>query len=492
VGIIRRQSIQSSILFYIGATIGFISKILIFPNFLTPEEVGLSNILVTNALLYAQFAAMGFGTMTLRFFPYFQDKNRKHHGFLFVLLFFPALAFILCTLLVLIFKGPLLGYFQEKSPMMVDYFWYLIPLAFSSLYFDLLDAYLRSLLKTVVPILFREVVQRLLVVISILVYAAKWIDFEEFVFIYVALLSSVTLLMVLYILWLGHWSVGPSPKWRLKKLLKRMLVFGGYTLLGNISANTLYTVDGIMLAAYVGMNAVGIYTTSFYITALILIPWRAIQKVVSPLVAEHWRKGDTVAMARLYKRTSLINMFIGSYLFLVMIIGLDSLFSLMPQDFSDGRLVILIVGTSRLIDMITGLNGYIMITSKYYRMDLFFNVGLVVAAIILNAILIPAFGIVGAAAATAIALGISNVFRVAFLWVWLKMHPFSKEMLILGLVSILAFFAQLLLPANGNIYLVFLMKLVCFTVFFGIPIIFLRVIPDINKLLESVKRKIFR
>lgn len=490
-GIIRRQSIQSSILFYIGAAIGFFSKILVFPNFLTPEEVGLSNILVTNALLYAQFAALGFGTMTLRFFPYFQDKGRQHHGFLFVLLVIPMIGFGIVTALVLVFRNELLGYFQEKSPLMVDYFWYLIPLAFASLYFDLLDAYLRSLLKTVVPILFREIIQRLLVVVSIALYATKWIDFEEFVFVYVALLSSVTLLMILYIFWLGHWKMGRGATWRMRKLIRRILVYGGYTLLGNISANTLYTVDGIMLAAYVGMKAVGIYTTSFYVTALILIPWRAIQKVASPLVAEHWRTGNTVAMDRLYKRTSLINMFIGCYLFLVMIIGLDSLFSLMPQDFKDGRFVIIIVGASRLLDMITGLNGYIMITSRYYRMDLLFNLGLVATAIVLNAVLIPPYGIVGAALATAIALGMSNVFRVVFLWIRLKLHPFSKEMLTLALLSILAYLVQLLLPANGNIFLIFVMKFVCFSIVFGVPIIFLRLIPDINKLLESVKGKIF-
>ena len=203
-GTIRRQSIQSSILYYIGAAIGFLSKILIFPNFLTPEEVGLSNILVTNAMLYAQFAAVGFGTMTLRFFPYFQDKNRRHHGFLSVLVFVPAIGFAFVTLLVLVFHGPLLNYFREKSPLMVDYFWYLVPLALASLYFDLLDAYLRSLLKTVVPILFREVIQRILVVVSILLYAGNWINFSEFIFVYVLLLSSVTLLMFAYVFWLGH------------------------------------------------------------------------------------------------------------------------------------------------------------------------------------------------------------------------------------------------------------------------------------------------
>ncbi len=490
-GIIRRQSIQSSILYYIGAAIGFFSKILIFPNFLTPEEVGLSNILVTNAMLYAQFAAVGFGTMTLRFFPYFQDKSRRHHGFLSVLIFVPTIGFAFVTLLVLVFHGPLLNYFQDKAPLMVDYFWYLAPLALASLYFDLLDAYLRSLLKTVVPILFREVIQRILVVVSILLYAGNWINFSEFIFVYVLLLSSVTLLMFAYVYWLGHLHIMPRRTWRIKKLMRRIMVYGGFTLLGNISANTLYTIDGNMLAAYAGMKAVGVYTTLFYITALILIPWRAIQKVASPLVSQHWRSGDMAAMDRLYKRTSLINMGVGSYLFLLMVIGMDTLFSLMPQDFRDGKLVIVIVGASRLLDMVTGLNGYIMVTSRFYRMDLIFNIGLVAVAIALNAILIPLFGIAGAASATAISLVVSNLFRVAFLWLRLGLHPFSKEMFVLGLIVGSAFFVQWLLPSIGSTFVSFALKATSFTLVFVVPMIYFKLIPDANRLFDMLWRKAF-
>jgi O-antigen/teichoic acid export membrane protein len=505
VGIIRRQSIQSSILFYIGAAIGFLSKILIFPNFLTPEEVGLSNILVTNAMLYAVFAAMGFSTMTLRFFPYFQDRTRRHHDFLTVLMIVPGIGFLLVTALVVIFQKPLMGYFEAKSPLMVEYFWYLIPLAFATLYFDLLDAYLRSLLKTVVPIFFREVVQRLLVVLSILLYAFGWLDFPQFVMVYVALLSSVTVLMLIYIAWLGHLHWRPRWSWRMRQLFRRILIFGGYTLLGNISVNVLYTIDGLMLAAYIGMDAVGIYTTNFYLSALILIPWRAIQKVAAPQVAEHWKSGDMVAMDKLYKRTSLINMGIGCFLYMTMIIGMDALFAFMPQVYREGSVVLIIIGATRLFDMITGLNGYIMVTSKYYRMDLVFNLLLVMLAILLNAILIPRYGILGAAVATAIALAVSNLFRLGFLWWTLKLQPLTREMLFLALITAVAFLGQWAvhtqLPLLTNLLNLklhpipmalfsFGLRFVIFTLFFALPLIYFRLIPDVNKLFELVLSKI--
>jgi O-antigen/teichoic acid export membrane protein len=488
-GIIRRQSIQSSLLQYIGAAIGFVNKILLFTNFLSAEEVGLANIMVTNAMLYAQFSAMGFTTMTLRFFPYFQDKQRKHHNFLLMLLLIPAIGFVVVTLLILIFKQQIFQWFETESPLMIEYFWYLIPLGFATLYFDLFDAYLRSLLKTVVPILFREIIQRVFIAIAILMYALEWVTFPEFVVIYVALLSSVTLLMVLYTYWLGHLHLRASATWRMRKLLRKVLVFGGYTLMGNISAIILYNIDGLMLASYLGMDEVGIYTTSFYVSALITIPWRAIQKVASPQIAEHWAKGDLPAMQKLYQRTSLINLGIGIYLFVMMYLGIDSLFAMMPTAFAAGAGVLIIIGVSRVLDMITGLNTYILIMSRYFKIDLYLSLFVFVAGIAMNFYFIPNHGIEGAALATGLAILLANLGRLGFLWVKFGLHPFSMKMLLVLPVGAIAYGLTYLLPATGHVMVTYGAHGLFFTVLFGGLILWLDAIPDSRKMLKLMADK---
>jgi O-antigen/teichoic acid export membrane protein len=488
-GIIRRQSIQSSLLQYIGAAIGFVNKILLFTNFLTTEEVGLANILVTNAMLYAQFSAMGFTTMTLRFFPYFQDKQRKHHNFLLMLLVIPAIGFVVVTLLILIFQHHIFHWFQKESPLMIEYFWYLIPLAFATLYFDLFDAYLRSLLKTVVPILFREIIQRVFIAIAILFYAVGWVTFPEFVVIYVALLSSVTLLMVLYTWWLGHLHLRASATWRMRKLLRKVLVFGGYTLMGNISAIILYNIDGLMLASYTGMREVGIYTTSYYVSALITIPWRAIQKVASPQIAEHWAKNDLPAMQKLYQRTSLINLGIGIYLFVMMYLGIDSLFAMMPTAFATGASVLIIIGVSRVLDMITGLNTYILIMSRYFRIDLYLSLFVFVAGIAMNFYFIPNYGIVGASFATGLAILLANLGRLGFLWVKYGLHPFNSKMLVVLAVGVVTFGLTYLLPPLHNVFMTYALHGIVFTALFGSLILWLNAIPDSRKMLKLLVDK---
>ena len=69
VGIVKRNSIAITVLSYLGIVVGYVNKILLFPNFLSEEQVGLANILVALATMYAQFSALGVNSAVVKFFP---------------------------------------------------------------------------------------------------------------------------------------------------------------------------------------------------------------------------------------------------------------------------------------------------------------------------------------------------------------------------------------------------------------------------------------
>jgi O-antigen/teichoic acid export membrane protein len=303
------------------------------------------------------------------------------------------------------------------------------------------------------------------------------------------LLCSVTLFMVLYTWWLGHLHLLPRNSWRWRKLFRKVLVFGGYTLMGNITAIILYNIDGLMLSSYMGLDAVGIYTTSFYVSALIMIPWRAIQKVASPQIADLWAKNDLGAMQKLYQRTSLINLGIGFYLFVMMFLGIDALFSLMPSAFANGTSVLIIIGLSRVFDMITGLNTYILVMSRYYKIDLYLSLFVFVSGITMNVLLIPNYGIDGAALATGMAILIANFGRLAFLWVKFGLHPFSSKMLLVIAATALSFAITYFVPALHNVILNYGLHGLVFTLVFVGTTYYLDAIPDSKKMITLVLSK---
>jgi hypothetical protein len=70
----------------------------------------------------------------------------------------------------------------------------------------------------------------------------------------------------------------------------------------------------------------------------------------------------------------------------------------MPQlhDYKEGIMVVFMIGLSKYFELILGNNNAIIFNTKYYKTVLFLGV-LVVIAVVLNAIFIPIYGIIGSA-----------------------------------------------------------------------------------------------
>jgi O-antigen/teichoic acid export membrane protein len=102
------------------------------------------------------------------------------------------------------------------------------------------------------------------------------------------------------------------------------------------------------------------------------------------------------------------------------------------------------VGVAKLSDNLIGNNNAILFNSDYYRVVLVLGVLLAIITVILNLILIPQYGINGAAVATFISIRVYNMAKVIFVYVKFKMLPFTVNtaktlVLILVLIAVLYF-----------------------------------------------------
>jgi hypothetical protein len=104
-GIIQRQGIRNSIITYTGIAIGAVSLVIIQPRFLTKEEIGLTRLLFSFSSLLAYIVPMGMGSVVLKYFPYFRDRERNHHGFFGFMLIVPLIGFVFWGSLLYLFKG---------------------------------------------------------------------------------------------------------------------------------------------------------------------------------------------------------------------------------------------------------------------------------------------------------------------------------------------------------------------------------------------------
>ena len=483
-GIVKRNSITITILSYLGIVVGYVNKILLFPNFLSEEQVGLANILVSMAVMYAQFSAMGINSTIVKFFPFFRTPDRRHNGFFFWTALGVSLGFVLFTTLFLIFREPVTEYYAQKSPLLSKYYLLLIPLGFTTLFFNFFTAWLQALYKTVVSSFVYEVALRLLVTAEISLYALGAIDFEQFIVGYVLIYFVPTLVLLVYTLWTRRINLRPVWTGRTRRLLSVAAVYGLWQYLGGTSMYIVPVIDQSMLAGMRGLAQQAVYSTMAYMVAAMLTPYRSMIKVATPVVTNLWKERDMEGMRRISREMSLVNLIVGSFLFLLIWVNLDNIFSLMPGSYSDGRYVFLFLGLARVMDMYSGLNGTILVTSKKYRYDFTFSLMLVALTVASNALLIPRWGMTGAALATMITVLAYNAIRIASVWKFYRIQPFALSDLLVVVLAAGCIGASALVPPMGHFIADGLIRSALVAALYGGAVYSLKLSPEINRTID--------
>ena len=73
-GIIAKQSIQGTIVTYLGVAVGFVTTFFVLTRFLSAEEIGLARVLVDAATLFIGLAQLGTSSSIIRFYPHFKHS----------------------------------------------------------------------------------------------------------------------------------------------------------------------------------------------------------------------------------------------------------------------------------------------------------------------------------------------------------------------------------------------------------------------------------
>ena len=444
-GIIEKQATKNAIYSYLGAGLGFVI-LLWSSHVLSTDENGLTRILVSISALFSQFAGLGFNTVTIRFFPYFRNKDKGHHGFLFYGIIITLIGFLLCYVCFYVFKDQIIANNQTKSKLFVDYLFYLMPLTLFTLFFNLFDYYLRAGYSSVIGSSSKDFLQRILILISLSLYFTGVIGFSLFLFLYVSATCIPTLILLFYIIKLGEWHVKPIRGFVSKELRIEIIKLSLFSILSGGAGVLISSIDIIMVNQKLGLTQTGIYSIAFYFGTIISIPLRSLYRIAMGIVSEAFKNEDIPEIKSLYRKSCNTQLVIGLLLFIGIWSNIDNIMALLPPEYASGKNVILFISLGYLIDMATGINYIIMLTSKYYRFDGYFMIIVLFLTILANYILIPIYGITGSAIATAITISIYNIMRWLFLYFKFNMQPYDFNTIKIGIIAIIAFLPGYFIP----------------------------------------------
>ncbi|HWS00248.1 MAG TPA: polysaccharide biosynthesis C-terminal domain-containing protein [Prolixibacteraceae bacterium] len=489
-GIIVKQSVKGTIYVYLGVLLGFITTAVLLPNIYSTKEVGLLKIIVTYSTLIAQFATLGINGATIRLFPYFRTDDKKHHGFLPLALTVGMIGFLISAILLLIFKPLLVEMSMEKSTLLVEYINYLVILVFFQLFFSIMDIYYSALKNSVHGTWLREVFQRILIILMIGLYYFNLLSFHQFVISYIAAISVPTAYILYTLIREGQFNLRFELGFLNKNLLRSIGAVSLFSILNGFSVIMIQNVDLIMVNKMMGLDAAGIYAICFFFGIVVSLPARSIYKIANVTAAEAWKNDDRKTLRDIYEKSCITLFVIGSYLFLGVWLNIDNIMVIIGPDYLSGKWVIFFIGLGCLMDMATGANSSLMGTSKYYKVQSYLLLVLVVLIVSLNLLLIPRYGLTGAAAGSAASLGILNLLRYLFLYFKYGLQPYNIRFIYIILIGAVAYFLSHAIPENFHYIIDLVIRSTVFSLIFLLSVYFFRISPDLNKVADDFMKKV--
>lgn len=473
---------------FLGVGVGALNVLFILPKFLTPEEIGVISTIQRASILLYSLMILGV-VFSIRKFnkDNIQDKSYEHPQFLGANIIFLLGSIVLFSIAYVLNHDLFVDFFIQNSAKLVEYVYLPLILAIGIVFFHYFFAISGSFYRIALPNFFNGVVNRVLVILAIVAYGYGVLQFESFVYAYQFLFYGVPLVLTMwYVLKVLNVRIVLPSVQQLKDVLRDTFRYNVFLYLTITSSIIIVSIDTLMISSMKGTYETGVYTIAFFIATVIEIPQRMLVQVASPILSNKIKDNKLDELKNIYQKSSMIQLFVGYSIFILIWFNLDSFYAIMPNGelYQTGTTVVLLISASKIIDIGFGLNKQIIEMSEYFNYNLYINILLSILVIVLNLVFIPKYGINGAALASLLAVSTTNLISFFLVWFKSKIIPFSKETIIILAYSLVSGFAlYYLLPVIENPWLSIALN----SLIMGVLILALAYLIDMLRMLRELK-----
>jgi O-antigen/teichoic acid export membrane protein len=217
----------------------------------------------------------------------------------------------------------------------------------------------------------------------------------------------------------GYTSFQPTRKG--KTLVWYSMPIGLIALLDII----LKRVDIFILGHYTESSQVGIYGVIILLAPLISLTRLSFGKIFSPMVSELWAKDDKNELRTLFKVQSKFILTTGLPIFFVFVLFPMSILRIFGEEFSWGYDALRILVLGEAITLLEGSSGYLLTMTGRQYVPLINYIIVFILKCCAGLILIPIYGINGAAMTSSISLAILTILLVIEIKYFYGFTPFK-------------------------------------------------------------------
>jgi len=277
---------------------------------------------------------------------------------------------------------------------------------------------------------FHQILQNLLFLLSFICLIVFKLSFIYVFYFYLFVLIITCISLVIY-------SINQSPKFDLLsndniKLLqaKPLLIFSIPLLVASLLQRSTGWTNILMIGGIKTAVDVGLYTTALAVTSFITFPIGVMLIIYMPVVSNLYGSNKINEIKRIFSVITKWLCFVTIPIFVIIFIFPEFVINFIYGSnyvLAENALRILSIGA--IFNIFSGPNAATLIAIGKPRFIMYATLSSAIICIGLNIILIPPYGIVGAAIAATISIISINIIKCIMLYHSIGAHPLSKNMI---------------------------------------------------------------
>jgi O-antigen/teichoic acid export membrane protein len=423
----------------------FVAGILI-ARYLGAEILGRYQLGISLVAVLSVFTQLGFNQGIVKFVPLFREK-RQFPEVNRVIRFSFSVSITVASLIAVLLSGfpeffaELL--FHDRTMKGIVYYsgFYLVVCTLLQLSIATFDSYKRQVIQTMIS---KVGVSFLFVGTLIYIVFSHSMDPETLLLVRVVIESlGIFCLFLVFRFWISEKSDHPAKEassFRIRELIG----FSFPLLLVSAIQVVITNIDILMIGWFMTVNDVGIYTICVMISRVGFLILTAVNSIIAPMISEHQSGKDTIQHYERILKISTRWLFGASANILLLTVIFSSQFlGVFGKEFENAEVALWILTIGTFIHLATGPTGTFLVMSGNQGFELGNSVFLMFSNIALNALLIPIFGIIGAAAATTISILLNKTCKTLQIFRLFGISPFDYPLyrkILLVVVLLLIFF----------------------------------------------------
>lgn len=422
--IVAREASGFITIRFVGTLIGLGSN-LIFARLLGAELLGAYVLASTTVLLTSLLASFGLGYMLVRFVPIsLSERDESGAAGIFALSARTVLTTSLTAcLLILVLRG-----FIADTVFSEPLLHAVLPIAAVTVvphtFVILFGPTLRALKRLTLEGLSTEIIYKVALIGCFLALFAFGFRLRGLMVAFAVGNAVTAAAMLLFInrtsprLLRGPRAM-PRPR-------RELFVFSGMMFSVAVMNYIMGITDRFMLGILGSSGNVGVYNIAFLVSNILATVTMAFNNIFSPIISELYHGGRRSELRSLFQSLTRTIIMIVTPAFLWLLAFGDDLLGVFGKEFAAGYPSLVVLGLAALLSCAVGSVSMILAMTGHQKYNVWNTITVTVLNIVLNLVLIPRYGILGAAVATGISLTLVNVIRMFQVRRLLGLVPYTK------------------------------------------------------------------